>query len=156
MTSKMLIFFVVCLSLIMIILGITLITSASLLGKHSQCSAKRDNMTKKNLHMNRYHRYYYNPFLPIPRLKTIYVPERIGYLIPKIHFDDFEKVLPLYKKQLDRSGYRFMYYTYVNDTIIYLKDSHGKMCNDDTYGCYEFYNKDITVIFDREYVLHIY
>ena len=91
-----------------------------------------------------------------PYQKRIYVSQRIGYLTPNVQFDDFDMVLPLYKQQLDRSGYRFMYYTYVNATTIYLIDKNGKVCNDDDYGCYEFFDKDTTLIFNREYTIHIY
>lgn len=86
-------------------------------------------------------------------------PKKIGYLTPNVDGNinyDFEEVLELYKAKLDRSGYRFIYFTNVNGSRIYIIDSKGKICDDEDYGCNEIYTDDLVTVINREYIVNLY
>lgn len=86
-------------------------------------------------------------------------PKKVGYLTPNVDGNinyDFEEVLELYKAKLDRSGYRFIYFTNVNGSRIYIVDSKGKICDDEDYGCNEIYTDDLVTVINREYIVNLY
>lgn len=83
---------------------------------------------------------------------------KIGYLTPDvgdINYD-LDNVLELFKARLDRSGYRYMYFTNVNGSRVYVVNDDGKMCNDDSAGCNEIYNGDEVHVLNRRYIVNIY